>query len=725
MKVSAKKVENPVPVEILILMHRMCVTIVSLLAALCALTLPILTLAELPKTMPASPHPYTDVNSDGIVTPLIYVKGGEPGFVPYEVTAEGYTVQKISGDYKYLEVDEATGIVVDSGLECGKDDPKNKKGKSGKKISKGIKGRVGLDTRRRNILETKTSEGDESIHFARRRAAVVGTKKNLVVPFKFSNHNNRSVPSTSDLNILMNNIGPNANICPTGSVRDVYLKSSFNQLVLDSTVAPWVVLPNTEAYYGNGNSGMSTRAQDMIRDALKALEATGFDFTSFDQDGDGFIDAIAFLHSGYGAEWGGTDSYGTLYTNRIWSHQWGLATKWTSKTGQSVSRYHVSPSLWGTSGSNIGRIGVIAHETGHFFGLPDLYDGQGGSGIGSYCLMANSWGFDGSQRYPPHMSAWSKIQLGWVTPTVITRNGQYSIRQACDYPDIYLINNKFPSKEYLLIENRQKCGMEAVIPGPGLAIFHIDDALLDYTLEGYPGQSGWPGNGKHYRVSLLQADGNYNLELGNNRGDATDLFGATVKSLGPTGTSAGKAYPNTNAYQGGNIINTGISIVSISAPGSTMTFSISGLPDPPVQPMLKPIQPVPKPVRPSLTKPAPKPVRPSPFNAPKPKPVSFMPVKAPSKTPSKKPSRKPSKKPSRKPSKKPSRKPSNKPSLKPVPFLGFENLDRQLLLLKSQLQSNEFKSQASSSADYQDLINTFASLQSKVQGVILSAKESK
>jgi len=174
-KVSAKKVENPVPVEILILMHRMCVTIVSLLAALCALTLPILTLAELPKTMPASPHPYTDVNSDGIVTPLIYVKGGEPGFAPYEVTAEGYTVQNISGDYKYLEVDEATGIVVDSGLECGKDDPKNKKGKSGKKISKGIKGRVGLDTRRRNILETKTSEGDESIHFARRRAAVVGT----------------------------------------------------------------------------------------------------------------------------------------------------------------------------------------------------------------------------------------------------------------------------------------------------------------------------------------------------------------------------------------------------------------------------------------------------------------------------------------------------------------------------------------------------------------------
>lgn len=691
------------------------------LAALCALKLSLPTLAELLKTMPASPHPYTAVNSDGIVTPLLYVKGGEPGFVPYEVTAEGYTVQRISGVYKYLEVDDATGIVVDSGLVCGRDDPKKRKGKFGKNISKGIKGRVGLDTRRRNILETKNLKGENSTHFARRRLpAAVGNKKNLVVPFKFSNHNTRSVPSTTSINILMNNVGPDASICPTGSVRDVYLKSSFNQLILDSTVAPWVVLPNTEVYYGNGNSGLSSRAQTMIRDALNALEATGFDFTSFDQDGDGFIDAITFLHSGYGAEWGGNDSYNTPYTDRIWSHQWSLATKWTSKTGQSVSRYHVSPSVWGTSGSSIGRIGVIAHETGHFFGLPDLYDGQGGSGVGGYCLMANSWGFDGSQRYPPHMSAWAKIQLGWVTPTVISQNGQYSIRQACDYPDMYLINYKFPSREYLLIENRQKCGMESVIPGPGLAIFHIDDALTDYTLEGYPGQSGWPGNGYHYRVALLQADGNYDLELGRNRGDSSDLFGATVKSLGPTGTSAGKAYPNTNAYQGGKIVNTGISILSISAPGSTMTFTISGLPDPPVPPIPKPIKPAPKPVLKPAPKPVaapiPKPARPSPVNAPRPKPtipipkpVSSKPVKAPSKKPSKAPSRKPSKRPSSAPS---------------IQFLGFDALDRQLLLLKSQLQSKEFKSEAGSLSYYQDIMNTFDLFQSKVKGVILSSKKS-
>jgi len=77
------------------------------------------------------------------------------------------------------------------------------------------------------------------------------------------------------------------------------------------------------------------------------------------------IDTIGFLHSGYGAEWGGTDAYGASTKSRIWSHQWSFSTPWLSAEGVSVSKYFISPSLWGVSGSAIGHIGVIAHETGH------------------------------------------------------------------------------------------------------------------------------------------------------------------------------------------------------------------------------------------------------------------------------------------------------------------------------------------------------------------------
>ena len=127
---------------------------------------------------------------------------------------------------------------------------------------------------------------------------------------------------------------------PTGSVRDVYTENSYGQMTLQSTVADWVDVPNTEQYYANGQSGDSTLWQ-ALSSALTTLDAT-VDFNQFDTDNDDWIDAIAFLHSGYGAEWGGNDVDGTATADRIWSHRWNMST-WTSNEGVRVSAYHISP----------------------------------------------------------------------------------------------------------------------------------------------------------------------------------------------------------------------------------------------------------------------------------------------------------------------------------------------------------------------------------------------
>lgn len=102
-----------------------------------------------------------------------------------------------------------------------------------------------------------------------------------------------------------------------------------------------------------------------------------------------------------------------------------------------------------------------------------------------------------------HRSAWSKYKLGWVSPTIVSVSGTYSLGQACDNADMILISTGFPSGEYLLIENRQPCGFDAAMSQGGLAIFHIDDNANN--IRGYPGQGGWPGNGNHYEGEIKKA----------------------------------------------------------------------------------------------------------------------------------------------------------------------------------------------------------------------------
>lgn len=67
-----------------------------------------------------------------------------------------------------------------------------------------------------------------------------------------------------------------------------------------------------------------------------------------------------------------------------------------------------------------GGLGVFAHEYGHDLGLPDLYDTSGGgeNSTGFWSLMSSgSWlgrGKDSIGDLPGDMTAWDKLQLGWL-----------------------------------------------------------------------------------------------------------------------------------------------------------------------------------------------------------------------------------------------------------------------------------------------------------------------
>lgn len=548
-----------------------------------------LALSNLPyvRAMPADPRPFDFTQPDGSKVTL-RLRGDE--FFHWHEDMNGFTVMREGGRFVYATLDIATAHMKPTIWQAGKVDPRAV-GLTPGRVTPAALRPTNLNQGQAPYRPWAAKDGTkDGAKVGNAVTPPVGTVKNLVVLCLFGDHTIATdARQQSDYNVLFNQAGGDPVLAPTGSVKDAYTELSYGTVTLDSTVTVWVTLPFSMSYYAGTNNGQApvpppappanpsgypNNAQKMVEDALALVDPL-VDFGQFDSNNDGYIDAIDFIHSGYGAETAGAPA------NSLWSQKWGLPADWVSADNNGngvkvkVNDFHTEAALWGTSGTDILRIGVICHETGHFFGLPDLYDTDPTSkGIGAWCMMADSWGFAGDQLNPPHFSAWCKVFLGWVSVTNLNTPGTYSIGQSETNPQIYKASWGFPPGEYLLIENRQPTGFDMNIPRGGLAVWHIDENMSNNTQEGFPGQFGWPGNGKHYKVALLQADGNYDLEHNTNKGDAGDLFQPlNIAQLGMN------SEPGTDAYQGGTIFPTTNRITGISASGPAMSFTYGFYPN--------------------------------------------------------------------------------------------------------------------------------------------------
>jgi M6 family metalloprotease-like protein len=401
--------------------------------------------------------------------------------------------------------------------------------------------------------------------------------------------------------------GKNPQIAPKGTVQHVWRKNTYDNVKVQATVLDWIDMPAEQWYYAQGRTGKTARMREGLEWALSQVDANNassesapgqqrIDWSDYDYDGDGYVDSVVFLHSGYGGEFGGFAADGQRWKWRIWSHMGELtdvnADGWASSSiidgGIKVKDYYITSSHW-ERGHNIkfyrmNRISNLSQVLGkQLFGLPGLDNlNSVGTGVGSWGLMGNAWGFDGSQNCPPLVDPYTKIQQGWLEPVEVTEPGTFFIKNSQDYPEQVLkISHNFPDGEYLLVEYRAKHGLEYCLPtspvlgnNGGLAIWHIDETKAadnsDSEQGGSPEQSGWPSNGNHYKVALLQADGGYGLETSNtNKGDYTDLFfdgwvdSLTTDGIYQAGTKV-SSYPNTDTYQNGIVTSTKINITDIA-----------------------------------------------------------------------------------------------------------------------------------------------------------------
>jgi len=337
-----------------------------------------------------------------------------------------------------------------------------------------------------------------------------------------------------------------------------------------------------------------TRLQSGLREALDSVEAT-IDFSQYDANGDGYVDLVAFIQPAQDGACGGP------MNNHPWSHRSYLYPDFVTTQ---VNPSHPSPSdplhffrvrdyilesgVGGLTGCDVAQImpiGTVAHETGHGFGLPDLYSIDGSSeGIGEYGLM-------GSGNYttglsPSRMDAWSLNELGWVTLAPITVTNVYSFGAAPSSDTAFLVRPTGPNPrgEYFLLENRQPvqsdsamirihCGVSGNPPGcgGGLLIYHVDSQQVVNCALNF---GNCVNNSPIHGLELLQADGLGNLDANpssaaSNRGDGGDPYpGITHNPRLSFGTK-----PASLKNSDGTFVGFGIdSLKQFAPPNDAMSF---------------------------------------------------------------------------------------------------------------------------------------------------------
>ncbi len=117
---------------------------------------------------------------------------------------------------------------------------------------------------------------------------------------------------------------------------------------------------------------------------------------------------------------------------------------------------------------------TIIHETGHVtFHMRDLY----GFGVGAFDISGPTCGYSDSVFF--RTSAWQKLHLGWIAPTVVVRDGYYSVDRTDSSGEAFILYD--PDKgtnDYFIVENRQRTAgtYDQNAADNGLVIWRIDDA---------------------------------------------------------------------------------------------------------------------------------------------------------------------------------------------------------------------------------------------------------
>ncbi|MCR4668563.1 MAG: cell wall-binding repeat-containing protein [Clostridia bacterium] len=269
-------------------------------------------------------------------------------------------------------------------------------------------------------------------------------------------------------------------------------------------------------WYRDDDAVMSNYCSALVDAIRKADDYV--DFASFDKNDDGRLTtdeiALGVVVAGYEGAYGTYPEYGE--TNYLWSFAWNLYSGWYYYFSDQYTAKEFLPYpddvlvdnyitiAEELKPGNQEPISVLAHELGHYLGLPDLYDtdysmDDQNASLDLYPWMyydaaslsvmcSGSWGWDGEKYIPGAFDAWSRTALGWVEPET-AEAGIYDVSSDQGEYSVLRIETGVDGEFYLL-ENREYAGWDRILASwrteysqyadnGGLVLWHIDDEIYE------------------------------------------------------------------------------------------------------------------------------------------------------------------------------------------------------------------------------------------------------
>lgn len=444
-------------------------------------------------------------------------------FLP--LVGDGYVLMKIVLDGDFVGAIEVS--VTESGKttiygfdfydygKCGVKLPETEKPASAKRLDFGSKTPIETIAEKKGVTRGLPS---------------VGNPKVLVIPVEFTD---ARAPSQMRSDLTKAFFGTSEQ---TGweSLSSYYYKSSYGKLNIGGTVTEVFNTGRSSSYYESLYTSTDEYPEYRILKAALEYFDDKIDYSDYDSDGDGMIDAVYMVYT-VDVDYESEDSLWWAFTSEYYTD---TVEKYDGKEADfyifmGYDFFFEEPA----SGKSLTlNCETVIHESGHLLGITDFYDydekkGPAG-GLGGGDMMDYNVG---------DHNPFTKLLLGWVNPYVVGSDCTLEFDSFGSVGDCAIVfkDKESPFSEFFIIDyytpdglNAMEAGSSGLFDSAGVRVYHVDADLassVDMIWDAFENNNS---DTRYKLISLVEADGRNDI-TGGGESSSSDLFGVgkTVSGL--------------------------------------------------------------------------------------------------------------------------------------------------------------------------------------------------